>query len=209
MRAVFVAALAALAAAGCVFAIPTDGLSSGALNAPSDAPLASGDADDAGTSSLDGADGADAKFPSDTLVWSGNGHAYAVRVVPGGIPWDQARVLAEKAGGHLVTIGSPAESSFVLALADTRLSDAFVGGLGPWLGGYQPNPTPAVEPAGGWEWIDGTPWSFTAWQAGQPDNAKGIEHYLNLYRPGGTTAWNDDSLTGTGAKVISYLVEFE
>jgi hypothetical protein len=191
----------------CSLIVSTGNLSGGIANDGS-LPLAP----ESGAGSADGGDAGvetGKVMPSEAHVWSGNGHGYAVYVVPGGISWDAARVVATQVGGHLATIGSKGEEDFVVGLALSRTADAFNGSkVGPWLGGYQPNPTPAVEPAGGWQWVDGTPWTYTDWRPEQPDNG-GDENYLDLYHPGGVCAWNDDSVNGSAEPLISYLAEFE
>ena len=41
---------------------------------------------------------------------------------------------------------------------------------------------------GGWTWVDGTPWSYTAWAAGEPD--PGDTHVV-LYGEGGAGTFSD------------------
>ncbi len=212
---VSVAVPAALMTA-CSLTTPTDGLSSGGLvpvDASVDRASAEGAADVAVDDVVDGADAADGParpFPPEAQTWPGNGHGYAIYVVPTGVTWVEARARAEQDSGHLVTLGSSEENAFVMTMVSGR-SDAFnMNGVGPWLGGFQDNPTPADEPAGNWRWVDGTPWSFTFWTTNQPDNSGNIENYLDVYAPGGVVGWNDDALGGnSGAPVISYAVEYE
>jgi hypothetical protein len=204
---------------GCSLAVSTDGLSGGAADgATALRETSATDGSDVADRSLGanesgenvGVPDADARaFPTTAATWSGNGHAYGVYVDPQGVSWTGARVRAEQAGGHLATLGSSEENDFVKTLVTSR-ADAFsAGGVGPWLGGWQPSPTPADEPAGGWQWIDGTSWTATDWASSQPDNSGGVENYLDFYRPGGILGWNDDAENGSGGVVISYVVEFE
>jgi len=54
-----------------------------------------------------------------------------------------------------------------------------------WIGGSD------AASEGKWEWSDGTPWGYENWDANQPDNNGGKEHYLGLnYKNNGK--WNDD-----------------
>ena len=212
-------ALAVAATDACSLAVSTDGLSGGPLDGATARPDPSvtdaGDGGDGPTLASEsgaeaGAGDADADvFPPTATTWSGNGHAYEVRVDPQGLSWTEARMRADEAGGHLATVGSTAENDFVKTLVTAR-SDAFTqNAIGPWLGGWQPSPTSMDEPAGGWQWIDGTPWTVTDWASSQPDNSGNVENYLDFYRPGGILGWNDDAAAGNGGIIVSYVVEFE
>ena len=204
----------------CLLAVSTTGLSGGAGDAAAEASDGSAEATDARDAS-DARDPPEAEadataagdgrtLPPNAKTFPDNGHVYAVVIVPSGITWDEARTRAEAAGGHLATIGSAGENGFVIALADQSFGQAFtVNSVGPWLGARQPSPNGANEPAGGWEWIDGTPWAFTDWRPSQPDNSGGAEHFLNLFRTAGVTGWNDDKLDGNAGRVISYMIELE
>jgi len=203
--------------AACSLTTSTDGLSGGALlhldattdSAPSDGSIADRASVPDGADA-EGGDAAPHTFPPEAQTWSGNAHGYAVYVVPNGLTWIEARDRAVQGGGHLATLGSAEENGFVLTMLNDR-SDAFNSvAVGPWLGGFQDNPAPADEPAGKWRWVDDTPWSFTFWTTGQPDNSGNIESYLDVYVPSGVVGWNDDALGGNGgAPVISYVVEYE
>lgn len=221
------AASAAGAMAACSLVVSTDGLSGAsvadaarppvgddsAVAAPGDAAAADAATVTDGGAVVDVV--ADASpdeartLPPGAVTWSGNGHAYLVVIDTNGVSWTEARSRAEQAGGHLATIGSAAENDFVLALAVAQPMSFQNAGVGPWLGAWQPKPTPEIEPGGGWAWIDGTPWGYTAWQVDQPDNTAGAERYLDLYRPVSSVAWNDDLLNGNGAPIVSYVVEID
>lgn len=214
--AILLVPLGALALGACSLAVSTDGLSNGTVDASVahfDGAVddAKGNRTDAGTAGSDAARDGDAGarvFPPEAQIWPVNGHGYAIYVVPSGISWTEARMRAEQAGGHLATIGALDENDFVLGLVDAR-PDAFAGRVGPWLGGFQPNPVAADEPAGGWQWVDGTPFTFSGWAPTQPDNTAGAEDYLDVYRPSSALGWNDDTRAGTGGSVISYVIELE
>jgi len=135
-----------------------------------------------------------------------NGHYYEAVSVPAGISWLNARDAA--AGhtylgrkGHLVTITSAAEQQFVV----TNLPQAVTGNY--WLGGYQDRTASDYsEPAGGWRWVTGEPWSYTFWSSGQPSNFLNVEDYLNFYTSDG--GWNDAANLGS-IGVPGYVVEYE
>ena len=102
--------------------------------------------------------------------------------------------------GHLATITSQAELDFVMAnLVISR----------PWLGGFHDTADPNYsEPAGGWAWVTGEPFTFTNWSAGEPNDTAangGPEDYLEMFKD---SKWNDTNNAG-GGWTDSYLVEWE
>ena len=106
--------------------------------------------------------------------WAGNGHFYKAVVQAQGLTWDQADQIAHNQSAYLATITSAAENNFVFSLIN---SSAFFGnwfglGSGPAIGGIQTNG--AAEPAGGWTWETGEPWTYSNWLSGQPDNNPGL-----------------------------------
>ncbi len=148
--------------------------------------------------------------PGEIVKWSGNGHSYQVVLVgASGISWAEARTAAERAGGHLATISSEAENTFVFGLVKGTPDFWYLGGssgIGPWLGGYQPSGS--TEPNGGWTWVTGEPMSYTNWSSGEPNNNAGAENSLHFYGAGQLTgsAWND---VGDTSPVRGYIMEFE
>lgn len=127
---------------------------------------------------------------------SGETHYYETVYTPeGGINWVQAKVLAEKAGGYLVTIHSKAENEFAFELVThPKYWYAFDHGdnlfvlSGPFLGGFQAEG--ANEPDGDWQWVTGEPMSYVNWQKeglpigikslpdNQPNNSRGSQHVM-------------------------------
>ena len=80
----------------------------------------------------------------------GNGHWYAYFSNP--TRWSLAKPYAESIGGHLVTVHSVAEASFVRTLGSDNC----------WIGLFQDRTAPEfLEPAGGWKWVTGEPVGFT------------------------------------------------
>ena len=119
------------------------------------------------------------------VQWVGNGHTYEVVTGQSSITWQEARQLAVDLGGHLATITSAEENTFVANLVATY-------GVGNreryWLGGYQT--TPRVEPDGSWAWVTGEVWDYTNWEVGEPNNGVGgTQHYLHFWRTPGK--WDD------------------
>ena len=99
---------------------------------------------------------------------------YEVVYLPkGGVNWVQAKAVAERAGGYLVTFHSREENLFVFNLIkDERFwfkwdsSHNYVMN-GPFIGAFQPDG--AREPSGGWTWVSGEPMTYENWAYdGQP-----------------------------------------
>ena len=88
----------------------------------------------------------------------GNGHWYQLFSRVNGRNWDGWVVETESRGGHLVTLNSAAERDFV---SSPRLfgstAPSCVGGHA-LIGLFQPNGS--AEPAGGWQWVTGEPFTF-------------------------------------------------
>ncbi len=135
---------------------------------------------------------------------SGTGHWYQVIELFDAITWTGARNAAEVwqfhgMRGHLATLSSEAESRFLLQTVFPTASrnDRF------WIGGYQDRSAPDFrEPAGGWRWVTGEPFTFTNWGSNQPDNA-GDEDVMEIHANGLT---ND--LPGS-VPLGAYIVEYE
>lgn len=90
--------------------------------------------------------------------------------------WTEARDICYKLGGHLATITSAEEQSAVQALVNGT-------GIRYYLGASD------SEQEGTWKWITGEPFSYTAWNSGEPSNSGGYEDYLEIFEGG--TSWND------------------
>jgi hypothetical protein len=140
----------------------------------------------------------------------GNGHAYQRVPVGELISWTSAARAAKLAGGYLGTITSPQENDFVFGLIGpdpacwrTLTPELY---MGPWLGGYQPAGAP--EPAGGWLWVTGEPFVYTAWLSVEPSGPNEDRlHYMG--RTGAPeAAWNDQPDSHDWGP-MSYLVEYD
>jgi hypothetical protein len=199
---------------GCTLLVSTSGL---AGREEEDGRADTGTTPETGSPTGDArADGADASTPSqdakldalpaNAVVWSQNGHAYAVFVSPSALSFPDARDKATALGGHLATITSQAEAQFIGDLVVATPNAFYMGYYGPWLGGSQPSPTPPQEPAGGWAWITSEPFAFTAWYGSEPNNDGLNENWLHIL--GDAYHWNDIREDGDGS-VMSYVVEWE
>jgi len=90
--------------------------------------------------------------------------------------WWDAEEHCKEEGGHLATVSTPAVEDYVLDELKRRGLDYA------WFGGND------IEEEGVWKWTDHSPWEFTSWGAGEPNNAGRIEdcleHHMELI-------WND------------------
>ena len=144
------------------------------------------------------------------ILDGGNSYTY----VGGGVFWTTAKTSAEAAGGYLATITSAIENTAAMVAAN---GNQF------WLGGNDTNQE------GVWRWVTGPEgtengglgrifWTtaygagttgyvgynnqYVSWNGGEPNNASGLEHYLQ----GGfsdAALWNDLPITHT----IGYVRE--
>lgn len=130
-------------------------------------------------------------------IWGTNGHEYEV-VTSEGVTWTSANAAAQSSGWYLATIGSAAENSFVKSLLNPGLAARSHF----WLGATDQ----AIE--GTFVWVDGTPFSFTDWWSGEPNNANN-EDFLAMDLHAGTWAWNDapDNLGTLYGFARGYLLE--
>ncbi|KAI1887847.1 hypothetical protein AGOR_G00194720 [Albula goreensis] len=81
-------------------------------------------------------------------------------------------------GGHLVSLHSQKENRAVLSI----IMKYGARSPGTWLGGLQ---IPSTKT---YIWTDGSPWNYKVWAPGEPNEAKGQEHCLEMNECG---KWND------------------
>jgi len=112
-------------------------------------------------------------------TWSN--HYYLL--IPESATWQAAKTRCEQLGGHLATVTTFQENTFVLREFMKQLP----GGEWPslWLGASDEGHE------GRWEWVTGERWGFTSWIRGEPSNTRGREHFLQLWRPREAIGWND------------------
>jgi hypothetical protein len=146
------------------------------------------------------------------------------------ISWTQARNYALTLGGDydLVSVNSTEEDIAIFYQIGPTLNRTLWGtGIlccgggeylaGPWIGLFQPHGS--TEPAGSWQWVDGTSLTsngYSNWLPGMPNNSLGGDNFGNilafssLYQWG----WNDAidnaviEFNGTGP-VLAFVVEDE
>ena len=110
-----------------------------------------------------------------------NGHSYYRST--SSATWTTARTNCSNMGGHLVTITSSGENSFV---------------FNTWPSGWIGFNDEVVE--GQWRWVTGESVTYTNWNSGEPNNA-GNEDYAQFVGGG---KWND--LPNTS---LPYVIEFD
>ncbi|XP_037128081.1 galectin-4-like [Syngnathus acus] len=91
--------------------------------------------------------------------------------------WTQAEDYCVSKGGHLASIRDQQEQDW--------LTQRTVKSLLYWIGLRHATPEGSV-----WEWTDGTPFSYSVWYPGQPDNNKG-EQNCGEMRPTDGGRWHD------------------
>jgi hypothetical protein len=111
-----------------------------------------------------------------------NGHSYYRST--GVATWTTARTNCSNMGGHLVTITSSGEQSFIYNL---------------WPSGWIGLTDEVTE--GTWRWVTGETYSYSNWNSGEPNNA-GNEDYVQFVSNG---RWND--LPNNYS--LAYVLEFE
>ena len=119
------------------------------------------------------------------------------------LSWTRASAQCAANCGHLASVPDRETEDFLVGLAKNYsgpTGSSCHHGLWPglnfsgltrslWLGGYR-------EDAGKngrweeWQWHDGSPWNYTNWAKGEPNNAKGNEHHLELWWA--PPLWNDE-----------------
>ena len=136
----------------------------------------------------------------------GNGHWYKAVVNTNGLSWTQMDQLAANEGGYLAVITSDAENRFVFSLINSPefFSGQGGNGAGPAIGGYQSDGQ--SDPAAGWAWETGEPWSYTNWAPGQPDflSEKRLQFWSGSQGMPAST-WNN--LPADDGNVGGYVIE--
>jgi hypothetical protein len=125
----------------------------------------------------------------DAVQWriedGGNGHWYAVHERPyGTYNWNETRALVQSVGADLATFQTMSEWLFFRAITQQYEFTQYLSGG-----------TRAAGPQSQWMWLDGTPFSYTAWASGVPNNGTGIDLVLTVGKgltgPSGIDGWDD------------------
>lgn len=144
----------------------------------------------------------------------GNEHWYDVVLNSSSISWSDAKLAAESAiysgeNGYLASITSESENSFVASLFGTNdwKHNGTNGFMGPWIGGFQPDPSNSSA----WAWTTGETWNYAKWEVGQPTNSGGNQDFVHYFILGSSVVnqpatWND--YADISNKVFGYVVEY-
>eukprot|EP00038_Savillea_parva_P030119 m.75643 g.75643 ORF g.75643 m.75643 type:complete len:511 (-) comp9007_c0_seq2:85-1617(-) len=116
-------------------------------------------------------------FPGICRRWKRHGASTEYRLILHTAPQPDMEAVCVAFGGHLASITSVSEHNFVTSL----LSDAGVGSSGFWTG------LTDVAREGTFTWSDGSPFTFSSWGNGEPNNV-GNEDCMETSRSGN---WND------------------
>jgi alpha-tubulin suppressor-like RCC1 family protein len=127
------------------------------------------------------------------------------QIIPGNFTWDQAKADAEVRGGHLATITSESENSFIVQqLGPQAVSEKYFGGT-----------DQQVE--GAWKWVTGESWNYSKWSPGEPNDSGHIQNYT-WFHPAIVTVndWSWDDFHGSSLgdpavpnpDVKGYILEF-
>lgn len=108
-----------------------------------------------------------------------NGRHYALTAQ---LSWTDAELVAQAYGGHLATVRSPAENTWLASTFATGFECL-------WIGFND------AQVEGSFVWASGESVAFTNWAAGEPTNGQGAEDWCHLSLPwvGSQLAaqWND------------------
>ncbi|MEP7171479.1 MAG: HYR domain-containing protein, partial [Bacteroidota bacterium] len=116
-----------------------------------------------------------------TYLGTFDGHTYFMST--GALDWPSANAAAIAAGAKLASVNSAAENAFLLGATSVPY---FL------VGGFQNHSNPNYsEPSGGWEWVDGSPFTYTNWAGGEPSNSGSGEDYIEFYGANQGGLWND------------------
>ena len=139
------------------------------------------------------------------IQWSsgvgGNGHWYQLQIAQSGISWTAAQSAAVASGGHLATLTSMAENSFVFVLSNVTQAYGGSSVVGPWLGGRRDGDS--------WSWVTGEAWNFVNWLPPNPDGpGTWGENCVCFTASAGR--WNDFNEAGwqPGIAMQAYVVEW-
>lgn len=111
--------------------------------------------------------------PQYTMIY--NNHLYSVYDV--NLSWKTAEKFCKEKGGHLATITTVEENNIIKELVKYGAKKYYMLGASD------------EKSKGVWEWVTGENFSYVDWYNGEPNNAGGVEHYLDIYSGLG---WNDD-----------------
>ena len=93
--------------------------------------------------------------------------------------WYEAEAFCQQENGNLASITSDAINQYVVEGMNSR------GLSNTWMGGND------IDEEGAWKWTDGSPFEFTFWHSGEPNNWGGNQHCMNQWKHGQGIKWDD------------------
>ena len=134
------------------------------------------------------------EIPKDAKEYNGN-YYYLVDVP---VSWEEAEARCEKKGGHLATVTSAEENTWIAQNINPYEDHQS------WLGGL-------MDVNHKWHWITGEDWSYTSFGENQPDFYDSNEYYLCTLHSG--DKWNDGDQEGylgnSWISIEGYIIEWE
>ena len=146
-----------------------------------------------------------------TVASGGNGHWYQRVNLPSEITWTSSNAAANALNGHLVTLTSATEQSWVYQTLVVGQSGCFTASWAieraVWIGLFQDTTDPAYsEPNGGWKWVTNEPLSYNNWHPGEPNNGSS-ENVAGMFLPYPGT-WNDEPNDASIYCYSAYIIEW-
>ncbi|XP_022332922.2 macrophage mannose receptor 1-like isoform X2 [Crassostrea virginica] len=109
--------------------------------------------------------------------------------------WPAARRLCQSVGGDLLSINNLREHYYIAG----RLKEKSLSNVGMfWIGGYD------ERDEGGWEWSDGSPFSFFNFKRGEPTGRSGDENCITI--SGHRALWSNDYCSSVHASICKKKV---
>ena len=146
-----------------------------------------------------------------TTASGGNGHWYERVNLPSEITWTSSNAAANALNGHLVTLTSATEQSWVYQTLVVGQSGCFTASWAieraAWIGLFQDTTDPAYsEPNGGWKWVTNEPLSYNNWHPGEPNNgsSENVAGMYVLYQG----QWNDEPNDASLYCYSAYIIEW-
>ena len=141
----------------------------------------------------------------------GNGHWYQRVDMPNEITWTDASLAAQQAHGNLVSLNSAAEQVWVfnnLVFGKNYCQIAsWAMKRGIWIGLFQNHQSNLYsEPAGGWEWSSGEPFTYLNWAPSEPNNGDYPADFVGMYADVGT--WDDTPNDAFIYCFTAYVIEW-
>jgi hypothetical protein len=117
-------------------------------------------------------------------------------LLPGSWPWDEARQLAQEAGGRLAAAASAEEAQWYRSAFREFLD----GGGSFWLGGYK------MKAGSPWRWISREAWKHSEWLEGHPGEDPACNRLLLIGQTSGQAGWHASA--GTAGEAQAMLIEW-